>query len=739
MRRPLVAFVVAALFTRPGSAGAQQTGIVSGTVRDSGGRAIPAAQVTVDGTSLGAVADPRGQFRIPGVPGGPVTIIARAVCYHPLSQPVELPAGDSLSLDLVLARAWGLHCDQGQINPVALSPVVVSAAKRSQLLEEAVTSVALIDSTDLDRRAVNTVDEAVDKAPGVQFLNGQVNIRGSTGYVQGLGSRVLLLVDGVPANQGDRGGINWDLVPVDQVERVEVVKGAGSALYGSAALGGVVNLITRELPLGFHARVRATGGAYADPPHAEWRFRDQTGLHGGLDIGASYGSETLRGRVAAGARHSDGYREQDERDHWQVASKGEWHASPITRVDLAGAWAVDRYQVPLLWCIRTACDDAGQEYQPFKVDASARGARTDSRKGYLAATVSRTPSERLAWQGRGSWIRTHFTDYQQGDDDYAVANRLGAELRVESHPAAERVVTVGAEAALADVVSNIFGMHTQGEYAAYGESERHVGAARLTGGARIDFLAVDGGGLSAVVSPRIGAVLLATGGGTWRASVGHGFRAPSLAERFVRTRVEPFEVIPNPDLRPEKAWSFELGHTRELAMGLARVDAALFWTEARQLIEPHIEPAVLQIQFRNVTRARLAGLDLAITASPGTPKLVTSLGYTLLQARALAHDGLPERPLAFRPHHLLTLGADYTSGPVTVGGDYRYMSRLERVEIFPDDPRVAASIIDVRAGYTRGPITTRVQIANALNYIHNLVPRTLAPVRTISVVATWTY
>src|SRR5256886_14181134 len=93
------------------------------------------------------------------------------------------------------------------------------------------------------------------------------NIRGSTGYVQGLGSRVLLLVDGVPANQGDRGGINWDLVPLDRVERVEGVKGAGSSLYGSAALGGVVNLITREIPLGFHARVRATGSLVSHPPH----------------------------------------------------------------------------------------------------------------------------------------------------------------------------------------------------------------------------------------------------------------------------------------------------------------------------------------------------------------------------------------------------------------------------------------------------------------------------------------
>src|SRR5207244_13243418 len=101
-----------------------------------------------------------------------------------------------------------------------LRPGLATAAKRPQLLARAVTSVVLVAPSDIARRAVNTVDEALDKAPGVQFLYGQVNIRGSTGYVQGLGSRVLLLVDGVPANQGDRGGINWDLVPLDEVQRV---------------------------------------------------------------------------------------------------------------------------------------------------------------------------------------------------------------------------------------------------------------------------------------------------------------------------------------------------------------------------------------------------------------------------------------------------------------------------------------------------------------------------------------
>jgi hypothetical protein len=61
------------------------------------------------------------------------------------------------------------------------------------------------------------------------------------------------------------------------------------------------------------------------------------------------------------------------------------------------------------------------------------------------------------------------------------------------------------------------------------------------------------------------------------------------------------------------------------------------------------------------------------------------------------------------------------------------------VELFPGDPRISAKVLDLRAGWTHGPLTARILVANALNYIYNLVPRTLAPVRTITVTLTYLY
>src|SRR5439155_1589774 len=154
------------------------------------------------GSALARVADERGRYRL-DVPPGRLIVRIGHIGYRSVEDTLTLSAGDSVERHYRLAGV-----------AVELQPTIVTAAKRSQFLDQSTTSVALVSDTDLAHRAVETVDEAVNRSPGVLFLNGQVNIRGSSGFVEGLGSRVLLLVDGVPANQGDRGGIDWDMVPL---------------------------------------------------------------------------------------------------------------------------------------------------------------------------------------------------------------------------------------------------------------------------------------------------------------------------------------------------------------------------------------------------------------------------------------------------------------------------------------------------------------------------------------------
>lgn len=751
------AFLLSVLALPPVLLG-QATGVITGSVGDTAGFAVPQARVRArsvgpDATVLATtVTSDGGGFRLAGIPAGHVVLEVAVIGYFAEVDTVVVAAGETTKHDFRL-----------RLSPITLMPTIVTAAKRSQLLDQAITSVSLVSREAIAARAVNTVDEAVDKAPGVQFINGQVNIRGSSGFVEGLGSRVLLLVDGVPANQGDRGGINWDLVPVDQVQRVEVVKGAGSALYGSSAFGGVVNLITRELPTGAHARIRMTGGVFADPPQAVWGFRDYTGIQDGVDVSASYGEGAVRGGFAAGARHSDGYREQDKADHWQVSGRGEWRPEPAMLVNLSGAWASDQYHVPEPWCTNGECADSGLAAQPFRIVSVGarpdtlgnRGNRTRSDKGYFTALVTRTPSERIAWSARLSWLRTRFTDsypgrgFPPGPMDFSVANRYGLEGRMVNRRDTSQIVTFGAEASRSEVRSNVFSgdstggvdSHTQDEYAAYAEAEQVLGPVRLTAGARGDFLTIDGGAVTAFASPRAGLVW-PTRTGSWRGSFGRAYRAPSLAERFVTTYALGFRVVPNPALRAEDGWSAEAGRSWTPLPWL-RGDAALFWTEARHLVEPVIVNQ-FEIQFQNLQRARLAGLDLNVTALPFTRSLTTTLAYQFLYARELPHDSgtthTPDRPLLFRPRHLLTLTADYQWHRLGVGADWRFASHFDGADpLFRSDRRLQQTVLDLRASWTTGALEAHLKVANALNYIYNLAPRVLEPVRTTTLTLTYTY
>ncbi|HEV8380378.1 MAG TPA: TonB-dependent receptor [Gemmatimonadales bacterium] len=731
MYRAIVALLGASV---PLQAAAQ--GVVRGTVREKGGAPISSASVEIKGTTLSTRTDQDGSFRITLVPAGRVRIYAAAIGHAPVDTTVALTGGDSTTVDFSLTAS-----------PLALPPVDVVSNRVPVFGERPATSVAEVTERDLERRAVNTADEAIDHVAGMQLINGQTNIRGSTGYVQGLNSRVLLTVDGVPMNQGDRGGINWDLLAVDEIQSVSILKGAGSSLYGSAAFGGVVNITTHDIPTGLHTRLRMTGGMYGDPPHPIWQFRDNPGLLGSADLAASYGNTVMGVRLSAGDRHSDGYRQQDQDDHLHFAGKGRWQTGN-TRVDVTGAWAVDRYDVPLSWCSRGECNDKGQVYQPFMVDTTERGARTDSRKGYLSAQVRTIVSPQFAWAARGSWLRTDFRDVRRSASEYGIGDRFGLAGQIEARPESARAVTIGLETTFSDVSSDIFGNHSQSEFAAYAQSEQRISALLLSGGARVDFLAVDGGSLTAVVSPRIGLSLPTDhrehDGGTLRASVGRGFRSPTMAERFVRTVALGLEVVPNPTLRPETAWSFEIGHTTAPLFHVMRLDAALFWTEAHDLIEPQlllISPDTVRIQLQNVVRARIAGLDASVIAAPIPDHLIATLGYTYLDTRRRLAGDSTEGALAFRPRHLLTLGADYTWKSVALGADFRFASRPERIELegFVDPRRVPVKVLDLRASWKRGPVELRLLAANVLNYIYNLVPETLAPVRTLTFTAVWSH
>jgi outer membrane receptor for ferrienterochelin and colicins len=702
--------------------------VIGVVVRAADSSAVADAFVAVVGTTLRATTGPDGAFTFASAPAGALVLRVASVGYEPALVAVPAAAaGGPITIALVAS-------------PVVVAPLVVTASRETELAGDAPISVSVATADDIARRATIGLDDAIERLPGVQILDGQINIRGSSGYTKGLGSRVLLLVDGVPANEGDRGGIDWDLLPVTEVERVEVLKGTGSALYGSAALGGVVNVITRSIPDRPRLTARLLAGGYADPAHRVWRWRSSNALFGGADLTLSRPAGPLKLLLSGGVLGNQGYRENNDDRRSHALAKLVFADGPRVRAELLAAAAHEDHGNVVFWCVQGQCADSGLAAQPFRVDSTTLGDRVISDKLLMQATARRIVGTDLALHGRLSWYRTRFRDAFRTDSEAATADRLGAEVGMEWHPRPDRVINAAMEAGYSAVTSDLFGNHSQTEFAWDAENETALGTAgHATLGARIDAIAVDGVGWTAVASPRIAL--------TWRlpfarlrASLGRGFRAPSLAERFTSTATQGIRVVPNPNLADETSWSGEVGATTGASRHLA-LDAALFWNQYQNLIEPTLVTGGTQIQFANVTRARVRGADLTVRAAGLVGgHLGVTLGYTFLDARDLSLD----LPLAFRPRHQAIVGADWLvplggAGDFAVGFDARAASSPERVEIFENDPRVPARTLDLRATWRRRGVELVAKVENLFNYTYTLVPRTLEPPRTYSTTLTVTW
>ena len=155
------------------------------------------------------------------------------VGYKTFTQNINLKAGETILLDILMKDAN---------NP--LDEVVISAGKYEQKLSEVTVSMDVLKPMLIENKNTTSLETIMNQVPGVTVSDGQASIRGGSGFSYGAGSRVLMLVDEMPMISADAGDIKWNYLPLENLEQVEVIKGASSALFGSSALNGVINLRT---------------------------------------------------------------------------------------------------------------------------------------------------------------------------------------------------------------------------------------------------------------------------------------------------------------------------------------------------------------------------------------------------------------------------------------------------------------------------------------------------------------
>ncbi|MCK4469400.1 MAG: TonB-dependent receptor [Desulfobacterales bacterium] len=217
---------------------------------------------------------------------------------------------------------------------IRLEEIVVTATKTEKNIEDAPGSVTIISKEEIERRNIKTVEEALSELTGV-FTKRNKGLMDSTSSVRLRGFKgdqyTLILLDGQPLNDGYTGGLEWGMLPVDNIERIEVIRGAASALYGGNAMGGVINIITKT-PEKLEASATAGYGTH-DTRRYRFsvgdRFADKFSLRIGYEEESTDGYVTtpVVKTISGGAgTESGGYPMDDkygEPTKWVVGDKGE--------------------------------------------------------------------------------------------------------------------------------------------------------------------------------------------------------------------------------------------------------------------------------------------------------------------------------------------------------------------------------------------------------------------------------
>lgn len=727
--------VVAALVLGAVVSPAWAQGIIIGTVADASGESLPGINVFLEGTRLGAATNLDGSFEIGNVPAGDYVIVASAVGFARGRESIAVEDGRTVRVDFAL-----------EPETIEGEEVIVTASRREQSSLRVAASVTTVGPEDIAARNSLSLDDVLQHVSGVQMADDQVSIRGSSGFSYNTGSRVLLLLDGFPMLRPDADGIPFNALPMNQVARIEVFKGPGSALYGGGALGGVINVITRDFPRKPETSVDVFGGVYDPVRYDEWRAQwdeaDDPRGFGGVSLGHARSFGGGGGMwISIAYREDAGHLRLSRSRQIQAYSKIGFRLSPVTQMSVLTGLTRRTSDAFLFW------NGARDALNPGELDFG-RNTPSSGVSDNLVNEFSFQPAithllkDHLLFAIRGRLFGVLIQPLEDNGDPKPVSEgttgvRYGGEMQVNYEASDNRHITAGLTTDANATRSSYFEDEkqdlSQPEGAAFVQWEESV-SDRLdfTIGARFDVYRVRRGVVESKLSPKLNAAYRLLDRLVLRGAYGEGFRVPSVTERFV-SNTDYLPLITNLDLRPEISRSYEIGLRAfpDLGFWKPTLDGALFWNDYRRLVEPTFIADESAFQFVNLTRARIRGLEVTAGTATATGPWRVEAGYTYLDAQDLTTD----EPLVFRSNHLFNASGIVDIGRFEIGVDVRFSSKPKRVDsdfasfVKDADLMVPVRVVDVRMGAEWRSMRVMLHAKNLFDYYYVERPALLAPQR----------
>jgi len=689
---------------------------LSGKVEDPSGRALPRAKVELFSRSSpwrqATFADALGNFGFKDVPAGEYLVEASAEGFGSTAEPtLRIDAGQPTLLTLRLSLA-----------PLA-SQVQVTASITAQTADETAKAISVLDQSQLDRRREFSLVESLRLTPGVQVQ--QLGGPGGSSRIQIRGMRTsdtALLIDGmrfrdVASTQGDASGYFQEMLLVNS-ERVEVLRGSGASLYGTNAIGGLIQLVTNPGGGARHGEIYADGGGLG-------LMRGGSKFAGGWKERIQYSAGLTHLNVTRGVDKDDRHRNTSGQTFGKMflTPKAAMTArlfggDAFTEINLS-PFAAPAATLPLTGRIRAVPLGSDQvRLAELGLPFSWSGATfapplndPDSRRSaqFLAsmAALDHQVSPRLAYRVGYSGVDTsrRFIDGPVGPgfqpryrDVSEFSGRIDtAQLRADWQPARWNLLTIGYEFErefYRNVVSsddpdpstrasrwvetvqrsNTVFVHNQArlmeERLQLSLSGRYQGfhlSRPQAFGERDVFAGADlASPPSAVTGDASIAYFWRTTGTKLRGHAGNGYRAPSVFERFGSILFAgSLSVFGDPNLRPDRSVAFDAGLDQYLAGKRARLSATYFYTRLKEVIAfgPVPRDAIGRFSGYFNTAGRLArGVELSSGLQPYR-SLTVEAAYTYtnaLERISTLADGDLRSPRIFA--HMVTLLATQRIG-----------------------------------------------------------------------------
>jgi iron complex outermembrane receptor protein len=623
-----------------------------------------------------------------------------------------------------------------------LGPVVVSANRRQQAIEEVPVSMEIIRPQLIDNKGMTDLEQAVDQTPGVFTMDGQVSIRGGSGFAYGTGSRVLLLWNGMPLLSGYAGDTQWNAIPMEQAAQIEVMKGAASVLYGSGALNGVIALAEKEPNLKPETKVKVQYGIYGNPARESlnwWKPKNQINpMNQQVEVYRGQMFQRVGYTISSTFFHNDGYRDGETEFRGRVSGTLYFKFKKYERLKagIGYNFQMQRTGNFLIWesdslaytpsggadvsdSASTLTFNLGKR---LFIDPYVRFTDKHNNKHSLKTRMYFAENANLTNPSQSNSATVYFSDYQ-----------IQREFRKGA------TITAGVSNIFNSVSSNLMGDHTSNNAAIYGQYEQKIGKLDITGGLRAEYFQMDGksgdsdfiiskkNGTKIPVYPviRLGLHYQVMKYTHLRASFGQGIRYPSVAERYTRTSVGALNIFPNAALRPEIGWAGEIGIKQGVKMGdwKGMIDVSGFINQYSNMIEFSFgcynpmsgetintqDTNFVQIYqeilgqgytindifgFRaiNAEKARISGIDASFNSMGkiGEVEIISLIGYTYMNpislnndpAYRLSNSDTTQNLLKYRFKHLAKADVEVNYKKMSFGISMRYnsyMSNIDRV------------------------------------------------------------